>query len=59
MATRPVAYCISCDEKTEYIVKACKRDIIVKGNAAMNSLFPRLMTRMFSRGKTHIAKPQV
>jgi hypothetical protein len=33
MATRPVAYCISCDEKTEYIVKACKRDIIVKGVA--------------------------
>lgn len=31
MATRPVAFCISCDEKTEYIIKACKRDITVKG----------------------------
>jgi len=31
METRPVAFCVECNEEKEYVVKACKRDITVKG----------------------------
>ena len=31
MNDRPVAFCVNCDEKREYIIKAYKREITVKG----------------------------
>ncbi len=31
MEVRPIAFCINCDEKKEYVVKAFKREITVKG----------------------------